>query len=175
MELDQLLNLTSTVAGKLLPILGAVVLFFLIQFFRKLVALMISANDAVKSLQSTLDSANKQLDMLDKPMQTLNELSETVDNVHEASKSALRGVISTLVDNVGGLVKAMSAKKEEMQQTEEKARPLAKHKTSTSKDITKQEEIQINIQTETKAEQPTETNEPKREESTRGEEHEPSK
>ena len=61
MELDQLLNLTSTVAGKLLPILGAVVLFFLIQFFRRLVTLMVSANEAVKSLQGTLDSANKQL------------------------------------------------------------------------------------------------------------------
>ena len=112
MELDQLLNLTSSVAGKLLPILGAVVLFFLIQFFRKLVTLMISANDAVKSLQDTLDSANKQLEMLDKPMQTLNDISETVDHVHEASKSAVRSVIATLIDNVGALVKSVTKKEE---------------------------------------------------------------
>ncbi len=173
MELDQLLNLTSTVAGKLLPILGAVVLFFLIQFFRKLVALMVSANDAVKSLQSTLDSANKQLDMLDKPMHTLNEISETVDNVHEASKSALRGVISTLVDNIGGLVKAVTSKKEE-QQGNETARNVTKRKDTPQEETRKQEEIQINIQTETMAKEP-EIKESKKEESTRGEEHEAGK
>ena len=61
MELDQLLNLTSTVAGKLLPIFGATALVFLIIFLRKLIALLVSANDTVVSLKSTLDSANKQI------------------------------------------------------------------------------------------------------------------
>ena len=49
MELDQLLNLTSTVAGKLLPIFGATALVFLIIFLRKLIALLVSANDTVVS------------------------------------------------------------------------------------------------------------------------------
>ena len=93
MELDQLLNLTSTVSGKLLPILGATVLVFLIVFVRR-----------------TLDSAGKQLDALDKPMQTLNEISETVDNVHEASKSVIRSLLSSVIDNVGVLVKKSSKK-----------------------------------------------------------------
>lgn len=118
MELDQLLNLTSVVAGKLLPILGAVVFVFLIIFLRKLIALLITANDAMGSLKGTLESANKQLDALDKPMQTLNELSETVDNVHEASKSVLRSVLTSLIDNVGSLIKAVSGKSMEEQQDE---------------------------------------------------------
>lgn len=118
MELDQLLNLTSVVAGKLLPILGAAAFVFLIIFLRKLIALLISANEAMGSLKSTLDSANKQLDALDKPMQTLNELSETVDNVHEASKNALRSVLTSLIDNIGAIVSAFTGKEEPMEEPE---------------------------------------------------------
>lgn len=160
MELDQLLNLTSTVAGKLLPILGAVVLFFLIQFFRRLVTLMVSANEAVKSLQGTLDSANKQLDLLEKPMQTLNEISETVDNVHEASKSAVRSVIAALVDQMGSLLKVFNTKKDEAQSESE---------------LPAQNDLQVNIQVdqEPKQEGVHKANTPK--ENIRGDEDEPSK
>lgn len=160
MELDQLLNLTSTVAGKLLPILGAVVLFFLIQFFRRLVTLMVSANEAVKSLQGTLDSANKQLDLLEKPMQTLNEISETVDNVHEASKSAVRSVIAALVDQMGSLLKVFNTKKDEAQSESE---------------LPAQNDLQVNIQVdqEPKQEVVHKANTPKG--NIRGDEDEPSK
>ena len=160
MELDQLLNLTSTVAGKLLPILGAVVLFFLIQFFRRLVTRMVSGNEAVKSLQGTLDSANKQLDLLEKPMQTLNEISETVDNVHEASKSAVRSVIAALVDQMGSLLKMFNTKKDEAQSESE---------------LPAQNDLQVNIQVdqEPKQEVVHKANTPK--ENLRGDEDEPSK
>ncbi len=110
MELDQLLNLTSTVSGKLLPILGATVLVFLIVFVRRLILVLTSTNEAIHSLKKTLDSAGKQLDALDKPMQTLNEISEMVDNVHEASKSVIRSLLSSVIDNVGVLVKKSSKK-----------------------------------------------------------------
>ena len=110
MELDQLLNLTSTVSGKLLPILGATVLVFLIVFVRRLILVLTSTNEAIHSLKKTLDSAGKQLDALDKPMQTLNEISETVDNVHEASKSVIRSLLSSVIDHVGVLVKKSSKK-----------------------------------------------------------------
>ena len=71
---------------------------------------MTSTNEAIHSLKKTLDSAGKQLDALDKPMQTLNEISETVDNVHEASKSVIRSLLSSVIDNVGVLVKKSSKK-----------------------------------------------------------------
>lgn len=113
MELDQLLNLTSVVAGKVLPILGVVAVVFLIIFLRKLIALMITANDTVSSLKITLDSASKQIDALDKPMQTLNDLSETVDHVHDASKSVMKSVLNALVENVSGVIKMAMKKSEE--------------------------------------------------------------
>lgn len=108
MELDQLLNLTSTVAQKLLPILGAAALVFLIIFLRKLIALLVTSNEAAKTMKMTLESANRQLDALDKPMHTLNELSETVDNVHDASKNMLRSVLTTIIDNMGDILHAVT-------------------------------------------------------------------
>lgn len=116
MELDQLLNLTSIVAGKLLPILGAVVLVFLIVFVRKLILVLNSTNDAIGSLKKTLDSAGKQLDALEKPMQTLSDISETVDNVHEASKSVIRSLLSSVIDNVNALVKKSTKKNNAFQE-----------------------------------------------------------
>ncbi|MCI9523632.1 MAG: histidine kinase [Erysipelotrichaceae bacterium] len=113
MELDQLLNLTSVVAGKSLPILGAVAIVFLIIFLRKLIRLMITTNDTISSLKITLDSASKQIDALDKPMQTLNDLSETVDHVHDASKSIMKSVLSALVENVSSVIKLAIRKTEE--------------------------------------------------------------
>ncbi len=113
MELDQLLNLTSVVAGKALPILGAVAIVFLIIFLRKLIRLMITTNDTISSLKITLDSASKQIDALDKPLQTLNDLSETVDHVHDASKSIMKSVLSALVENVSSVIKLAIRKTEE--------------------------------------------------------------
>lgn len=113
MELDQLLNLTSTVAQKLLPILGAAALVFLIIFLRKLIALLVTSNDAANAMKTTLESANRQLDALDKPMQTLNELSETVDNVHDASKNMLRSILTTIIDNMGDIIHAFTGAKAE--------------------------------------------------------------
>lgn len=119
MELDQLLNLTSVVAGKLLPILGATVLVFLIVFVRKLILVLTSTNEAIGSLKKTLDSAGKQLDALEKPMQTLNDISETVDNVHEASKSVIRSLLSSVIDNVGSLVKKQKKNHEYQDDTDD--------------------------------------------------------
>lgn len=125
MELDQLLNLTSVVAGKLLPICGVIALIFLCIFLRKLIKVMISTNDAVTSMKTTLDSANRQLEALDKPMQTLNELSETVDCVHEASKNAVKSALVTIIDNIGTIKDAfMPSKKDKEQPTENVNEPL---------------------------------------------------
>ena len=90
MGLDQLLELTSNVAAKALPIVGVIVLIFLVIFVRHLIVLLKSANEAVISMK---------LETLEKPLQTLNELSETVDSVHEASKHAVRSTMVMVIEN----------------------------------------------------------------------------
>ena len=119
MELDQLLNLTSVVANKLLPILGVVALIFLIIFLRKLIALMISSNAAVDTMKTTLDTANRQIEALDKPLQTINDLSETIDNVHEASKNVLRSALVALIDNIGNIMQVFTGDKHKTEETVE--------------------------------------------------------
>lgn len=103
MGLDQLLELTSNVAVKVLPIAGVVVLIYLAIFVKHLVVLLKSANDAVNSMSQTLDTANRQLETLDKPLNTLNELSDTVDCVHEASKNAVRSTLVTVIENFSSI------------------------------------------------------------------------
>lgn len=87
MGLDQLLELTSSVASKALPICGVVVLIFLAVFVKHLIVLLKNANDAVVKMSKTLETTNRQLETLDKPLNTLNELSETVDCVHEGEQA----------------------------------------------------------------------------------------
>lgn len=103
MGLDQLLDLTSNVAIKVLPIAGVVVLIYLAIFVRHLVVLLKSANTAVHTMSQTLDTANRQLETLDKPLHTLNELSETVDSVHEAGKHAVRTTLVTIIENFSSI------------------------------------------------------------------------
>lgn len=99
MGLDQLLDLTSAVSYKVLPILGVVSLIFLIIFLRHLCKLMKESMETVKSMKHTIDLTSQQLDLLGKPLNTLNALSETVDNVHEASKHAVRSAFVAIMDN----------------------------------------------------------------------------
>ena len=96
MGLDQLLELTSNVAVKALPICGVVVLIFLAVFLGHLIKVLKNANEAVSKISKTLETANRQLETLDKPLNTLNELSETV---HEASKHAVRSTLVAIIEN----------------------------------------------------------------------------
>ena len=100
MGLDQLLELTSSVASKALPICGVVVLIFLAVFVKHLIVLLKNANDAVVKMSKTLETTNRQLETLDKP---LNELSETVDCVHEASKHAVRSTLVAVIENFSSI------------------------------------------------------------------------
>lgn len=103
MGLDQLLELLSNVSMKALPIVGFIALVFLILFFKHLIEVMKSLNVAVKKLENTLDTANKDLVSLEKPLQTLSDLSETVDYAHEASKQAVKSSVALVISNLSSI------------------------------------------------------------------------
>ena len=90
MGLDQLLELTSSVASKALPICGVVVLIFLAVFVKHLIVLLKNANDAVVKMAKTLETTNRQLETLDKPLNTLNELVERGVNVVVTAHAKMR-------------------------------------------------------------------------------------
>ena len=72
MGLNELLELTSAVAVKILPILGVIALIFLIIFLKRLAAVVVNADTVVSAMKETLDTTNRQLETLDKPLNTLN-------------------------------------------------------------------------------------------------------
>ena len=99
MGLNELLELTSAVAVKILPILGVIAIIFLIIFLKRLAAVVVNADTVVSAMKETLDTTNRQLETLDKPLNTLNELSDTVDAVHEASKTAVKSAVVAIIEN----------------------------------------------------------------------------
>lgn len=103
MELDQLLDLCNVVCGKLLPICGVIVLIFLALFFKHLVDVLKQVKEITTKLNHTVDVATRELETLEKPLKTINELSETVDQVHEASKHAVRSALVTVIDNFANI------------------------------------------------------------------------
>lgn len=114
MGLDQLLELTSRVASKALPILGVVALVFLIIFLYHLTKLVKSAKTDSDALLTTIDKTNQSIDKLQKPLDTLNDVSETIDLVHEASKNAVQSTFAIILSNLSGIsewFKSLFAKK----------------------------------------------------------------
>ncbi|MEF9919789.1 MAG: histidine kinase [Erysipelotrichaceae bacterium] len=103
MGLDQLLELTSSVSMKLLPILGAIILVFLIVFVHHLIKVLTQTNTTLVAMSKTIEITNNELKQLEKPLATLNELSETVDCVHEASKNAVRSAFITIIENFSSI------------------------------------------------------------------------
>ncbi len=121
MGLDQLLELTSNVAVKALPICGVVVLIFLAVFLGHLIKVLKNANETVTKLSKTLATANRQLETLDKPLNTLNELSETVDCVHEASKHAVRSTLVAIIENFSTIKDWIFSNMKQKTETEEES------------------------------------------------------
>lgn len=103
MGLDELLELTSRVAIKLLPILGVAVLWYLIVLLKRGISLLQRVEESTGKVDETVVTLNRQLQSLDKPLSTLNDLSDTVDYVHEASKSAVRSTTAILIENFANI------------------------------------------------------------------------
>lgn len=100
MNTDQLIEVISNLCLKLLPVLGVVLLIYL-------VILVVNANKTMKSLDVTLSKTNDLVDeckgqirKLDKPLNTIGDLSETVDDVHASAKNAVNSAINTIATNM---------------------------------------------------------------------------
>lgn len=105
---DQLIELLSQVAYRLLPIAGVVLLVYLILFVKELIVTM-------KALSATLKTSEEQIRKLDQPLETLEDVSLTVDKIHNASKGAIAKSITILKDNF----EAMKQKKAEKNDSKE--------------------------------------------------------
>ncbi|MGN1343442.1 MAG: hypothetical protein ACI4U3_02605 [Traorella sp.] len=85
MGLEQFFEAISFVCIKLLPLLGVVLLIYLIIMIRDLIS-------CLRSATKTIDEANLQLRKLDIPLHTVSEISKSVDQVHELTKESVKSL-----------------------------------------------------------------------------------
>lgn len=96
MQLEQFFESLSYICLKILPMLGVVLLIYLIIMVRNLII-------CLKSAAKTLDEANMQLRKLDVPLHTVSEISKSIDQVHELTKESLKSISLSLFQTISAL------------------------------------------------------------------------
>lgn len=93
MQLENFFESISFISLKVLPLLGAVLLVYLIIMIKNVIT-------CLKSATKTLDEANNQLRKLDVPLNTVAEISKSVDYVHDLTKESVKTVSTTIYQNM---------------------------------------------------------------------------
>lgn len=100
MSTDQLVNAISNVCYKLLPVLGIVLLIYLVLLAKHCIDVLKSMNVTLTKTNDLVDECKGQIRKLDKPLGTINDLSETVDDVHASAKNAVNAAINAIIVNL---------------------------------------------------------------------------
>jgi len=97
--MDQLLTLLGEISVQLLPILGVVVLIFIIVLLKKALDVMKQVSSTVVKVNSTIDAVDKGINELQGPLQTLNRISGTVGLVQDVTENAFKTAIVAFAGN----------------------------------------------------------------------------
>ncbi|HCY06365.1 MAG TPA: hypothetical protein DHS57_03615 [Erysipelotrichaceae bacterium] len=98
--MDELLLALKNVSEQLLPILGAVVLFYLCIVFRKLGVLLESLSKTVDNLSPTIKLVDQSLEKVQTPLDTAVKLSHTIDNVHDKTVDSVAKATTYVNENM---------------------------------------------------------------------------
>ena len=112
MGADQLIEVVSEVCYKLLPVVGFIVLIFVVMFMKHLIDVLKSVNVTLSKTNELVDECKGQMRKLDKPLATVNDLSESIDNVHESTKNAVNSAINVIVANLENVREWLASRKE---------------------------------------------------------------
>jgi len=97
--MDQLLNQLSALSVLLLPILGVVVLIFLILILNHFLKMMKQLSGTVTKVDSTIQTVEDRLNDLKGPLHTINRISGSVDLVQDATENAVKMFIVAVSSN----------------------------------------------------------------------------
>lgn len=112
MGADQLIEVVSVVCYKLLPVVGFIVLIFVVMLLKHLIDVLKSVNVTLAKTNDLVDECKGQMRKLDKPLATVNDLSESIDNVHESTKNAIHSAINVIVANLENVREWLANRKE---------------------------------------------------------------
>ena len=100
MTTDQFIEFFSELCSKLLPIIGVIVLIYVILLLRKIIQFFVSMQKTMITFDSTVSVVEEQIRKLDAPLNTVTEFSQTLDNLHEMSQNAVKSALLALISNL---------------------------------------------------------------------------
>ena len=100
MTTDQFIEFFSKLCSKLLPIIGVIVLIYVILLLRKIIQFFVSMQKTMITVDSTVSVVEEQIRKLDAPLNTVTEFSQTLDNLHEMSQNAVKSALLALISNL---------------------------------------------------------------------------
>lgn len=100
MGADELIQIVSDLCLKFLPILGVVLLVYLIILLRRILNLLQNVNHTVDTVNKTVEEVNMQIRKLDAPLNTVAAISLSVDHLHELGQKAVSNTAQMILENI---------------------------------------------------------------------------
>ncbi len=97
--MDEFFRVLNEVAVILLPILGAVVLFFLALLLYRVIKLLQDLQSSFKTVDHTLTQVDKYVTDLEAPVSTVLKVSKGVDTAVNTTENIISKIISFVMEN----------------------------------------------------------------------------
>jgi predicted PurR-regulated permease PerM len=97
--MDELLKQLSIFSVQLLPILGVVVLIFLVLILNQILKMIKQLLGTVTKVDSTIQTVEDRLNDLKGPLHTINRISGSVDMVQDATENAIKSFAVAVSSN----------------------------------------------------------------------------
>lgn len=97
--MDEIFKVLNEAAVILLPILGAIVLFFLAVFIYKLIKTLDNLQRSIHTVDHTLSQVDKYVEQLEQPVSTLLRVSAGVNTVASTTESIISKLIKFIAEN----------------------------------------------------------------------------
>ncbi|MDD3923612.1 MAG: hypothetical protein PHP11_00725 [Erysipelotrichaceae bacterium] len=98
--MDEFLIILSDYCLLFLPILGCIILVFIVLMVRKAVKFIDELNLTLNKVNKSIDTLDKSLEQLQVPLNTVVTISHTIDTIHAYGSKAISELIDFIVENI---------------------------------------------------------------------------
>lgn len=98
--MDVLLAALANVSRQLLPVLGCLVLIFLVVMISRVIKLLKDLSVSLDKVNKTIDNVDESLKQLQVPINTIVTISHTVDLVHAYSTKVAKETIDYIISYI---------------------------------------------------------------------------
>lgn len=103
MNIEEIVAVVGNFCAHILPILGVILLVYLIILMRRLLTFLAQLGKTVETTNKLVETANDQVRKLDGPLNSLNEISNSIDYVHHLSQEAIQTIALFILENLNAL------------------------------------------------------------------------